>query len=142
MSLFYQIADEMESMLSALPALAGLAIVSDRQREIGEELVKAMRKQSGKGLLVITWVSATNEDPECEGPRLRSDYTLTLFSKPVLRGGGTPADDLIETILRVVHHWRPTIAHTHYKATAEGVVPVDHPELLVQRMTLNVITQL
>lgn len=142
MSKFYDIADAIAARLQSVPALSGISVVVDRQRDIASELRKAIGKQSGC-LILITWVSASNEDHTADGPRFASKYTVTLFSKPVIRAGETPADDVIEAVITALHDHRFSATDPYSsRLVVTGVDPVPHDELLIYRLNLTTPNQL
>lgn len=58
----------------------------------------------------MTWAGGENPDPAYVPPRIRSSYTVSLVTKPILRDGETPADDLVEAAIRSLHGWEPDAA--------------------------------
>ena len=142
MSAFYSAADSISAMLSAVDALSGVTFVVDRQKDIASELRKAMAKQGGC-LALVTWAGAPNEDSSSDGPRFVSRYTVTLFSKPIIRAGETAADDLIEAMATALHDYRLSPDGSfHDRLIVTGIDPVPSDELLIYRVNLTTPTQL
>lgn len=140
MSQFYDTADLIAAHLQTVVGLESLVIVVDRQRDIASELRKAISKQSGC-LALITWTGAPNEDESADGPRFVSRYTVTLFSKPVIRSGETAADDVIETIAAALHDFRPN-GSFYDRIVVTGIDPVFDEDLLIYRINLTTPAQL
>ena len=139
MSRFYDIADLIASHLQTVAGLEAVSIVVDRQKDIATELRKAIGKSST--LALITWAGAPNQDASADGPRLASSYTVTLFSKPIIRQGETPADDIIELIAGELHDFRPN-GNFHDRLVVTGIDPVADEELLIYRIDLTTPAQL
>jgi hypothetical protein len=138
MSKFYSTADAIAARLEADDALAGVAVVVDRQRDLDAELKKAVGMQKGKGLLVVTWIGGTNFDEMKETPHVSANFTVTGFFKPVLRANDTPADDIIEAVCKSLHDWKQDSAdHFHSRLVAKTIDPIQHPELLAMRVSIS-----
>lgn len=142
MSKFYDIADAIVAHLATVPALAGVPFVVDRQKDIGSELRKVVAKQAGC-LAIVTWAGAPNDDLSADGPRFNCKYTVTLFSKPVIRSGETAADDIIEAMAAALHDHRfSATAHYSTRLVVTGIDPVPAEELLIYRINLTTPSQL
>lgn len=140
MSKFYDTADLIAAHLKTVDLLGSLPIVVDRQKDIASELRNAIAKQSGC-LILVTWAGAPNDDQSADGPRFLSRYTVTLFSKPVIRLGETAADDIMEAIATALHDYRPT-GNFHDRLVITGIDPVPDDELLIYRINLTTPAQL
>lgn len=140
MSKFYDTADAIAAHLKTVVSLAKLPIVVDRQKDILSELKSAIAKQSGC-LILVTWAGAPNDDQSADGPRFASRYTVTLFSKPVIRHGETAADDIVEAIATALHDYRPN-GNFHDRVVVTGIDPVPDEELLIYRVNLTTPSQL
>lgn len=140
MSKFYDTADAIAAHLKTVVSLSKLPIVVDRQKDILSELKSAIAKQSGC-LIIVTWAGAPNDDQSADGPRFASRYTVTLFSKPVIRHGETPADDLIEDIATALHDYRPS-GSFYDRLVITGIDPIADEELLIYRVNLTTTSQL
>jgi hypothetical protein len=141
MSRFYTTADAIAAHLAAIPALDGVPFVVDRQKDIASELRKAVAKQSGC-LAVISWTGSLNNDATADGPALSNSYTVTLFSKPVLRAGETPADDLIEAMAEALHDHRIS-PNDHFadRLVITGIDPIPADELLIYQIKISIPLQ-
>jgi hypothetical protein len=137
MSAFYDIADSMVARLVQDPALAGVPVVVDRQRDIASELRKAVGMNTGAGMLVITWTGGTNADEMSSSPRIAATYTVTGFFKPVLRPSDKPADDILEAVCKRLQDWTPAGGiHFHSRLVVKSIEPIQHPEFLAMRVKL------
>lgn len=138
MSAFYDTADAIAARLEADALLAGVSVVVDRQRDIASELRKAIGKQTGHGILIVTWTGGTNYDDQKSEPRIAATFTVTGFFKPVIRSGDTAADDLIEAVCKSLHDWRPEAdGHFYSRLVVKGVDPIQDADLLALRVNLT-----
>lgn len=142
MSKFYDQADEIAAVLADVPSLAGIKIVVDRQHDLLAELNKVIGRQTGN-LILIAWAGGDNKDPTSDVPRIESSFTATLFSKPVIRKGEPPADDIAEVIATTLHDWRPAAASSFdERLIVTGIYPTDIPDLLAHQIRLTLTSQL
>lgn len=144
MSAFFQTADLITARLAGVSALSGVTIITERQRDLDNELRRAAQKQAGVGLLVVAWTGGNIEDDPATGPRFASDFTVTGFFKPVIRRADTPADSIMETIAIALHDWIPGNGHgmRYNRVRVQSIRPMSHPELLVYQMSCKAPTQL
>lgn len=142
MSAFYNAAEAIAIHLSGLSALVNVPVLVDRQKELATELRLALGKQNG-ALAVVSWAGASNDDLTAEGPQLKCSYTVTLFSKPVIKTNEIPADDVMEAMATALHDYRliSTDPHRHRLLVA-GIEPIPHEELLIYQLTLTALRQL
>jgi hypothetical protein len=142
MSKFYDTAQALATHLSTVPSLKHVPVMVDRQQELSSELRKAIGKQSGC-LAVVTWAGAKNEDLSSDGPNFTTTYTVHLFSKPVIRAGEIPADDVMQAIATALHDYRvkPTDPYSA-RLVVTDIDPVPHEELLIYQLTLTTPNQL
>jgi hypothetical protein len=138
MSAFYDTADAMAARLQADAALYGVEIVVDRQRDIASELRKSIGKQTGQGVIVITWTGGQNADENNSLVRILTNFTATGFFKPVIHRNETPADEIIEAVCKSLHGWIPeTGGHFHSRVAVKGIDPIQDTELLALRVNLS-----
>jgi len=139
MSKFLDTSDQVAAVLAALPELDGVGIIVDRQKDI-DTMVETAVSQSAGAAVVIFWAGGDNEDPPAAGPRLRCNYEITLYCRPVLMDGGTPADSLAAAICSALHHWTPSPAsvETYERMTVTRVAMVPDPEFLAYRVFTSV----
>ena len=108
MSKALNIADAMAARLNALLTLpAGMTLV-DRQKDIRAEVAAKVAKAGGAAA-VILYEGFSNSSPASSSQlRITRRYTVTIYSKPVLRDATEiSADDIVETIARSLHDWEP-----------------------------------
>jgi hypothetical protein len=142
MSRFYDRADEIAESLATLEILADTRVVVDRQNDIVSELRKVVGKQIGN-LVLVTWTGGTNTDETADGPRVESTFSVTLFSKPVIRVGETTADDIVEAMAQHLHDWRPAGSGAYQnRLVVTAITPVPAGELLAYQIRLKTPSQL
>lgn len=105
-------------------ALAGLDIIVDRQKNILSDVTKAVAKAKGTAV-VILWEGFTTADKNSARPRLAHSYNITVWSKPILAGANLAADDVMESIIARLWHWRPSGGHAFSEVEVRngGLVP-------------------
>jgi hypothetical protein len=142
MSKFYDQADEIAAVLSEVPSLEGMKIVVDRQHDLLSELSKVVGRQTGN-LILVAWAGGKNQDESGDRPRIESAFTVTIFSKPIIRKGEIPADDIAEVIASTLHDWRPVSSlGFDERLVVTGIYPADIPDLLAHQIRFTLITQL
>lgn len=141
MSLFLDIADAMARHIEASIPKEELAVVVDRQKDLSAELAKHLGKVSG-GVLIIEFLGASSNDLDAYPPNMSASYQLTLWAKPVLRKGKTSALGLVETICRLLHHWRGEDYHCYSDLFIESCNLVASREALIYaikaKKTINI----
>lgn len=105
MSAFLDKADEIAARLKSVLELESVEIIVDRQKDIAAEFSKAMGKAKGGVIIILFDGYRPNEEDVAESV-LVSSYSITIWTKPVLRGGQPPADDLVESVHRALHGWQ------------------------------------
>jgi hypothetical protein len=105
-------------------SLAGLDIIVDRQKNILSDVTKAVAKAKGTAV-VILWEGFQTVDKNSARPRLAHSYNISVWSKPVLAGVNLAADDVMESIIARLWHWKPTGGHAFSEADVRngGLVP-------------------
>ena len=142
MSKFFDQSDAIAAALAAVPLLAGSRIVVDRQHDIVSELRKVIGKQVGN-LIIVAWAGGKNLDESADGPQIESTFTVTTFSKPVIRAGEATADDIAEAIANTLHDWRASPdAHYRTRLVCTGISPQDLPEILAIQIQFKTISNL
>ena len=104
--------------------LTGLDVIVDRQKNILSEVTKAVAKARGTAV-VILWEGFTTVDKNSARPRLAHSYNITVWSKPILAGANLAADDVMESLIARLWHWKPTGGHAFSEAEVRngGLVP-------------------
>ena len=104
--------------------LTGLDVIVDRQKNILVEVTKSVAKARGTAV-VILWEGWTPVDKNSKRPRLAHSYNITVWSKPIIAGANLAADDVMESIIARLWHWKPTGGHAFSEAEVRngGLVP-------------------
>jgi len=96
----------MRDRIETVNGLSG-AVIVDRQNNIGSEFLKRMNKAGGLAV-VIGMAGAKNPSPEHKTLRLRASFSVTIFTKPIIRAkDAILADDLVEAVAEALHGWWP-----------------------------------
>jgi len=88
-------------------AITGIDIIVDRQTNIADAIGKAMASAKGVGITIL-WTGFTNLDEKSTSPRLGNRYQITCWSREILTKGAIPVDDVMETVILRLHHWKPS----------------------------------
>jgi hypothetical protein len=107
MSAFLDKADEIADRLRSVTQLESVEIIVDRQKDIAAEFTKAMGKVKG-GVIIIFFEGFqpdSGEYPQSDDT-LISSFSVTIWTKPILRRGQPPADDLVEAVHTSLHGWK------------------------------------
>lgn len=145
MSVFLDLADAMVAHLVGQDALSDVEIVAVRQKDLGSRVREAIAKKGKYGAIGIRWVRFTNPDPEHTPARLQSEYLVAVASKPVLRTGQAPLDNIMEVVINVLHGFEPeTGAFPCYERleVGSGGLVAEGDDFLVYQFSVKAITQL
>ena len=93
--------------------MTDIDIIVDRQADLTAKIAKAIASAKGVGI-VILWTGFTNVDEKASRPRLGMRYEITAWSRPILTGGSSPVDDVMEAICTRLHHWNPDASGLSY----------------------------
>lgn len=140
-------ADLIRARLLAAPApgelptplvLAEVApVIVDRQKNLLPEVTKAVEKTKGCAIIIL-WTGFTVADKNSRTPRLSHGYRLTVISQPVLAGANRPADDIIESILLRLWHWRPGGGHAFGEVQIGTGALVPNESYLIYEIELTI----
>lgn len=126
MSKSLQIADAMAARLNAHMNLGNVLAVVDRQKDIAAEINKRVLKAGG-AVIVILFEGFTNASGAVSGQTsVTRRYTVSVYSKPVLREGELTADDIVEATANILHNWdidEPTTAAAEIIVTGCDMLP-------------------
>ena len=125
MSAFLDKADQIADHLKTIPALSSVEILVDRQKDMPSEFAKAMGKAKG-GVVIIFFSGYTPNDEEVAESVLISSFSVTIWTKPILRSSQPKADDLVEAVHRALHGWKHDFYCQHNAIVRRGrIVPND-----------------
>ena len=106
------IALAMAARLNAQQELAGVTAMVARQKELANEISQRVLKLGGT-VIIVQFEGLTNPATNASGSvTVTRRYTTTLYSRPLLSEGETPADDVVELVARQLHDWEPDEATT------------------------------
>lgn len=84
-----------EAKLEALPAMAGIDVLYDRQKDVEAAALAAVEK--AKGIFVTVMFMGKRKRREGVG-RWQAVYLIQVWGRPIIRDGDTPIDDIVEAI--------------------------------------------
>lgn len=127
MSRHFTLAYAIQERIESLDGLSESVMV-DRQNDLSQEFLKRMKKVSGVAV-IISMVGAKNANPKFKSLILRAAYSITIFTKGIIRSSDAErADDIVERVAESLHGWWPeTIASngTHFLRVTKADFPVN-----------------
>lgn len=146
-SVFLDLADAIVARLNADATIsaAGVEAMTDRQQDLQSKLKAVLDRLAGS--IVVTFGSFENADVEMQPPRVRSTYTVSVVTKPILRDGETPAHDILEAAMKSLHGWEPDSAELRYYdrlevSTGRLLQDPDLRKYLIHQFQVRAITQI
>lgn len=118
MSSALDIADAIKTRLEGSAGLAGIEILVDRQKDIAATVALKVGKLGN--CVVILWQGHAVRDADASGPALDLNYTVSVYSRPVLAPNATPADEIMQAVIQRLWHWVPETVHSHGEARIGG----------------------
>jgi hypothetical protein len=112
------IADAIKTRLESRPALAGVDVIVDRQKDLSTLVAKGVGRAKGS-CITILWDGFSVPDANASGPQVTSRYTLRTWSRPIINDE-VPADELVEEVAKALHHWIPEGVHSFGEMTITG----------------------
>lgn len=109
MSRWLDRADALKTYLEGLPALDGIDIIVDRQKDVAALVANAIGKAKG-ACVTILWTGGTNPNPEAAELKMGGTFVVRIYSRPVVAEAAELAhsDELTETVAEALHGWSPT----------------------------------
>lgn len=106
-----------ETELSTPIDISGIPVIFDRQTDIRSKVDRKMEEASG-AVLTLLYQGWRIEDENASRPRVMQIYTLELHARYILlqddiNGGAKWADDVIESVILRLWHWRPELDHVY-----------------------------
>jgi len=141
MSRVMDIAEAMATRLESRPALAGVDVIVDRQKDLVATVSKAVGKAKGSAITIL-WEGFGVPDPDSPGPHVRARYTIRTWSRPVLADAATPADVLVAEVAKALHHWIPEGVHAFGEMTVTGGDLAPDPRWLIYEIQAQVMVRL
>ena len=137
------IADAIKAKLETVPTLAGVDVIVDRQKDLAAMVSTAVGKAKGAVILIL-WTGGTNDDPDASGPRLTTDFEVSVYCTPVIRKDEAPADDIAEAVAKALHLWTPPggAGDAYEKMIVRRVTNPPDPKYLVYQIDARLPVQL
>jgi hypothetical protein len=108
MSKANDIAESMVAHLTALPALARVPVMVDRQKDIDSMVSSKVNKGAGACVTVLYEGFSNPDASSSNNANVTRRYTASVYSRPVLvQATDMPADDIVEAVARSLHRWDP-----------------------------------
>ena len=135
MSAFLTKAEALRDSIAALPELAGTDVLVDHQKDMVSEFKRAMAKTKGSSVVIFFSGYDTHEEDVAESEVI-SNYVVTVWTKPVLRQGETPADDMVSAIHKALHGKAdPDNCRNRIAVTGGKVIP--NTQFLIHELRLK-----
>lgn len=100
------IAEAMAARLNALEALPDVETLVDRQKDIAAHVAKQVSKAAGAAITILYEGFSNSDRSGASNLKITRRYSVSVFSKPVLRSdSATPADDIVEAVAACLHRW-------------------------------------
>ena len=112
--------DEMATLVN----LTGIDVIVYKQQSIDAAVKAAVGKASGCAI-TIEWAGFITDDDDAQAPALRENYTISVWSKPVIDDGNRPAELVLKSIILRMWGWVPNGSHSTDRARPRngGVTP-------------------
>ena len=134
MSAFLDKAEAIKTRLEAISALSSVTVLIDNQKEIASDFRKAMAKTKGAAVIIFFDGYETYEDDVAES-EVVSNFVVTIWTKPILRDGETPAYDLVSEVHRSLHGWQSEQLCRNKAAVTSGRV-IPNQQFLIHQINL------
>ena len=122
--------------------LSGVAVIVDRQKDLGEEIKKAVAKAKGAAV-IISASSGRNNKPDDSGLELLTSFSVVVITKPIKRKGEPDAITIMEQIIISIHDFPLTLStHCTRHAKVQGWKLINHSTYLIYEITLTTPTLL
>lgn len=109
MSAIMTLCADMKEVLKARPALAGIPVEIDRQKDLASMIAIAVGK-AGACIVLYPTRLARAENPQ-PGDAYQAGIEIEVYAQPVLRAPtATAADDLIEDVIAALDGYLPVAA--------------------------------
>lgn len=100
------IADAMAERLNALATLPDVKTIVDRQKDIAAHVAKQVNKAAGAAITILYEGFSNSDRSGSANLKVTRRYTVTIFSRSVLRAASaTAADDIVEIVAASLHRW-------------------------------------
>lgn len=141
---FYDVAKAMEAQLEGWPALAGVPVVIDQQKDIKAEIETAVAKIRGCCVSIL-FVGFRSVDKDTPGPRVRARYELRAWGLPIVQetlNEFLPAETCLAQVAKALHHFRPDGRTVLDEVTVEDGDLVPDLDFLIYETFVSVVIQL
>ena len=104
MSAFLDKADAMATQLRTIPALDGIAVIVDRQKNLKDQLAMSLAKKKGAAI-VIFWTGFSPREKDSDSLFITSNFSVTVWGKPIITKGDISSDEIVVEVLKALNGW-------------------------------------
>lgn len=104
MSAFLDKADAIKARLEAITELSGIDVLVDRQKDLRSEFTRSMAKAKGAAIIIF-FSGYDSHEPGVTGSEVTSEYSVWIWSKPVLKDGSITADEILSNVHTSLNGW-------------------------------------
>ena len=136
MSAFLEKSNALKARLGAIPALSSIDVLVDHQKDIKSEFTKAVAKIKG-GVVVIFFENYQTLEAEVENSQVESEFVLLVWTKPIIRTGEIPADDIVSEVHKSLHGWKHDEFCRNHAVVVRGRV-IPNPKFLIHELRVKI----
>lgn len=137
MSAFLDKSNAIKARLESVTALADVDILVDHQKDIRSEFNKAISKIKG-GVVTIFFDSYSTDEENVADSRVISDFILLVWTKPIIRDGDLPSDDIVSEIHKSLHGWNSDPESCRNKVIVSRGRVVPNPKFLIHEIRIKI----
>jgi hypothetical protein len=121
-------ADALAAYLATVTGLAGVTAMVARQRDLATGIDQAVAQASGAAILIALegWSDLVPDGSDCH---LDIDYSISLWTMPILRASGSLDESvLLGLLVSAIHRYQPSLTdcQDRWKTSTGRYVP--HPK--------------
>jgi len=117
-------ADALAAYLATVEGLADIPAIVGRQKSLKVEIDTAVAKTKGTAILIALdgWRNVVVESSECH---LDIEHSISIWTTPILRGGGIPESQLLGLLIAAMQRHQPDMADCdeRWETRSGGYVP-------------------
>ena len=143
MSKSIDIATSMVDRLNASALLQGVEAMVSRQKDLTNEINQRALKIGGAAV-IVQFEGFRNPDRNAAvNPTVARRYSVTIYTRPLMREGETPADDVVEYVARSLHNWDiPEATSGAAEITVDDCDIVPDKSFLIHQLSITCLSRL
>lgn len=134
MSKFLDKSDAIKDRLELLPELDGVDVLVNRRKDVDSDFKTAMARTKGAAVIIF-WEGGRNINSKATAIRLEATYIISVIAKPVLRGGESSADLMIQAICKSLNGWNESETHCNRQMRVDSIRPIADPRFSIHAIT-------